>query len=177
MNWQTLYDHLPDGADHARFRASVEEAVRIYMWDSDDAELWERINTLLHGKGVEKLFEEVEKLKRQPFKSLAAKTLLSVRHLASFQEQFEQSRAQQRRERLYSNLLRACEVGGLNLSNSDEGPLVKVFKLLAGQIVPEAGRQKKRVDDAGLSGSGIRAIVQRELDRRQERDHQTLAGD
>jgi hypothetical protein len=168
--WRLLYDELPPNAEHARFRAAIEEAVRIYALDDDDAELWERINVLLHGKGVEKLFETVEELKKRPFKSLAARYLLGLRQVAGFQEQFEQSRAQKRRERFYSNVIVACEIGGLELSDSADGPLNRVFKTIVNFVFPTGGRQKKRSDDAGLSAAGVRKIMQRELGRR--RGHQ-----
>jgi hypothetical protein len=136
------------------------------MLDADDAELWARINTQLHSKGVEKLFEAVEELKKRPFQSLAAKYLLGLRQMASFQEQFEQSRAQKRRERFNSNLLVACvDNGGLRLSDSLTGPLARTFKTIVNFIFPSGGH-----DDQGLSEGGVRRIIQREIKRRLERE-------
>jgi hypothetical protein len=164
--WSKLYSDLPDGADSAQFRAAIESAVRIYMLDTDDAELWTRINEQLHSKGVEKLFEAVEELKTRPFQSLAAKYLLGLRQMAGFQKQFEQSRAQKRRERFYSNVLVACvDNGGVRLSDSMTGPLARTFKTIVNFIFPSGGH-----DDQGLSDSGVRRAIQREIKRRRGRE-------
>jgi hypothetical protein len=152
--WRSLYADLPTGADHARFCAAVEEAIAIYQREDTGAdEIWKAISERLRPQAIEKLFVAIGKLGKKPPPAFVF-DLPKLRHFAAFQEQFERKRAQQRRERYYGNLLTACtKAGGLPLSDSDSGPLVRVFRAL----VPE------------LSRRGVRELVRRHKRRLERR--------
>jgi hypothetical protein len=166
--WPKLYDDLPDGVDHARFRQAVERAVVIYRnEDTDAGETWREINERLRPQAIERLFEAITKLGKPPPAFMF--DLPKMRQFAAFQEQFEKFRARERRERLYNNLIVACtEIGGLRLSDSDQGPLVRVFTAIAYCLFPDGGRIKKYVDADRLSGRGVREIIRRHIKRRRQ---------
>jgi hypothetical protein len=168
--WPTkLYVELPPDADHVRFRLAVEQAARIYQREAADAAKappWAEII-----KAFDRVLKETRRFNSShPVRPYLLKDVHGSREHAAFQLQYEHSRAQERRERLYHNLLVACvDNGGLVLSNSSAGPLSRTFKAIANFIYPCGGR-----DDLGLSDGGVRRIIQREIERRLERERRLV---
>jgi hypothetical protein len=187
MNWQRLYDELPDDTNHDEFRTAIEAAIMFYEHEAPDpnAPPWKQIV-----ESFEAMLAEVRRINslygavragwavrgvvgtppRAAFRPYVLNDVLKARAHAAFQLQLECELADKRRERLYANLIAACSrVGGRRPSNSLKGPMTRVLKIILDQVLPHAGHQsgpRKAEGDDSLTASAIKKIVKRHTDRR-----------
>lgn len=166
-------DLLPKGADRARARAAIEEALRQYhkgspprSSDVTKYERWQRVAEIVASKSFTKLVQSVgqvilDRLDRDDpeWLSRLAADLVRLKQRAAARAEFYRPRTQL--EHLIARLLDIWRDAGGRLSISQAGPLPRF--LLA--VLPQ-----KR------SGKTIQRLIEREKKRRLIIEQQVLAG-
>jgi hypothetical protein len=160
--WQDILAEIP--ADkHAAVQARIEEAVKNYDECLPRHACWLGLRDKLSSTTVTDLCELLVQTAAADPQNPARDQLLhlaeeidQVRRRAGDNEKLYRPGGHGRRQRLYTWLLIAWDRdGGMGLSDSAEGPLVRFFDQITGLI-----------DEQPISGETVRGIVDREKKRR-----------